>query len=347
MSLKDIKSMSLPELEKDFELLLQPSYRARQVNLWLKKGALSFDDMTNLPKQIREILKFEYYITKLIIKNKKQSVDGTIKYLFELPDGELVESVLMSYKHGYSMCLSTQVGCKMGCAFCSTGKCGFTRNLSPSEMLAQIECAQFDSGVRISNIVLMGMGEPLDNYENLVKFLKLVTSEDGPNIGMRHISVSTCGLVDKIYKLAEEKMPITLSVSLHAPNDRIRNEIMKINRKWNIKELIKSCRDYISSNGRRISFEYAMIDNLNDTPECASELANLLRGMLCHVNLIPLNGEHKDCCFKRSSNNRIYKFKQILDKERITTTVRRTLGEDIEASCGQLKNKYLKDLKFS
>ena len=180
-----------------------------------------------------------------------------------------------------------------------------------------------------------------------MKFLKLVTSEDGPNIGMRHISVSTCGLVDKIYKLAEEKMPITLSVSLHAPNDRIRNEIMKINRKWNIKELIKSCRDYISSNGRRISFEYAMIDNLNDTSECASELANLLRGMLCHVNLIPLNGEHKDCCFKRSSNNRIYKFKQILDKERITTTVRRTLGEDIEASCGQLKNKYLKDLKFS
>lgn len=346
MSLKDIKSMSLSELKKDFELLLQPSYRASQVYLWLKKGVFSFDDMTNLPKQTREFLKSEYYITKLAIKNKRQSVDGTIKYLFELPDGELVESVLMSYKHGYSMCLSTQVGCKMGCVFCSTGKCGFTRNLSPSEILAQIEFAQIDSGVRVSNIVLMGMGEPLDNYENVVKFLKLVTSEDGLNIGMRHISVSTCGLVDKIYKLAEEKMPITLSVSLHAPNDEIRNKIMKINRRWGVAELIKACKDYISSTGRRISFEYAMVDNLNDTPECAHELADLLRGMLCHVNLIPLNGMHEDDYLKKSSNNRIYKFKQILDKKGITTTVRRTLGEDIEASCGQLKNKYLKDSKF-
>ena len=345
MVLKDIKSMSLPELKSDFEALSEPSYRASQVYSWLSKGVYSFDDMTNLPGTFREVLKSKYCITKLNIKDKKVSVDGTVKYLFELSDGELIESVLMNYKHGYSMCLSTQAGCKMGCSFCSTGKCGFSRNLTPSEILAQIESAQSDSGVRISNIVLMGMGEPLDNYPNVLKFLKLVTSPDGLNIGARHISLSTCGLVDKIYKLAEEKMPITLSVSLHAPNDEIRNKIMKINRKWNIKELIKACEDYISYTNRRISFEYAMIDNLNDTPECANELAELLKGMLCHVNLIPLNGAHQESRLKKSSNNRIYQFKQVLEKRGITTTIRRTLGEDIEASCGQLKNKYLKTSK--
>lgn len=294
MVLKDIKSMSLPELKSDFEALSEPSYRASQVYSWLSKGVYSFDDMTNLPGTFREVLKSKYYITKLNIKDKKVSIDGTVKYLFELSDGELIESVLMNYKHGYSMCLSTQAGCKMGCSFCSTGKCGFSRNLSSSEILAQIESAQLDSGIKISNIVLMGMGEPLDNYPNVLKFLKLVTSPDGLNIGARHISLSTCGLVDKIYKLAEEKMPITLSVSLHAPNDEIRNKIMKINRKWNIKDLIKACEDYISYTNRRISFEYAMIDNLNDTPECANELAELLKGMLCHVNLIPLNGAHQE-----------------------------------------------------
>ena len=342
MVLKDIKSMSLPELKSDFEALSEPSYRASQVYSWLSKGVYSFDDMTNLPGTFREVLKSKYYITKLNIKDKKVSIDGTVKYLFELSDGELIESVLMNYKHGYSMCLSTQAGCKMGCSFCSTGKCGFSRNLSSSEILAQIESAQLDSGIKISNIVLMGMGEPLDNYPNVLKFLKLVTSPDGLNIGARHISLSTCGLVDKIYKLAEEKMPITLSVSLHAPNDEIRNKIMKINRKWNIKELIKACEDYISYTNRRISFEYAMIDNLNDTPECANELAELLKGMLCHVNLIPLNGAHQESRLKKSPNNRIYQFKQVLEKRGITTTIRRTLGEDIEASCGQLKNKYLK-----
>ena len=344
MVLKDIKSMSLPELKSDFEALSEPSYRASQVYSWLSKGVYSFDDMTNLPGTFREVLKSKYYITKLNIKDKKVSIDGTVKYLFELSDGELIESVLMNYKHGYSMCLSTQAGCKMGCSFCSTGKCGFSRNLSSSEILAQIESAQLDSGIKISNIVLMGMGEPLDNYPNVLKFLKLVTSPDGLNIGARHISLSTCGLVDKIYKLAEEKMPITLSVSLHAPNDEIRNKIMKINRKWNIKELIKACEDYISYTNRRISFEYAMIDNLNDTPECANELAELLKGMLCHVNLIPLNGAHQESRLKKSSNNRIYQFKQVLEKRGITTTIRRTLGEDIEASCGQLKNKYLKTI---
>lgn len=345
INLKDIKSMSLQELKKEFELLSWPTYRASQVYSWLAKGITCFDDMTNLPKQIREVLKSEYYITKVVIKNKRQSIDGTVKYLFELPDGELIESVLMSYKHGYSMCLSTQVGCKMGCVFCATGKCGFSRNLSPSEMLAQIECAQSDSGIRVSNIVLMGMGEPLDNYENVIKFLRLVTSEDGLNIGMRHISLSTCGLVDKIYKLAEEKMSITLSVSLHAPNDEIRNKIMKINRKWNVAELMEACRKYISVTGRRISFEYAMIGGLNDSNGCAEELANLLKGTLCHVNLIPLNGKHNDDNLKKSSNNRIYQFKNIIEKAGIPATIRRTLGDDIDASCGQLKNKYLEKSK--
>ncbi len=346
MSLKDIKSLSLAELESDFEALSLPTYRASQVYLWLNKGITSFDEMTNLPKSVREILKSKYYIVVLKIKDKKVSIDGTIKYLFELPDGELIESVLMSYKHGYSMCLSTQAGCKMGCSFCSTGKCGFSRNLVPSEILGQVELAQSDGRVRVSNIVLMGMGEPLDNYENVIKFLRLITSENGLNIGMRHISLSTCGLVDKIYKLAEENMPITLSVSLHAPNDEIRSKIMRINKKWSVKELIDSCKKYIFCTGRRISFEYAMINNINDTPECALQLANLLKGMLCHVNLIPLNGEHKSDYLRKSSNSRIYKFKQILEKKGITTTVRRTLGEDIEASCGQLKNKYLESSKY-
>lgn len=343
MDLKDIKSMSLAELENDFKELLVPSYRASQVCLWLKRGATTFDEMSNLPKGFRDILKSRYYITNLKIKSIKKSIDGTVKYLFELPDGEFIESVIMNYKHGYSVCLSTQVGCKMGCSFCETGKCGFSRNLTPSEILAQIETAQKDLSIRISNVVLMGMGEPLDNYDNVIKFLKLVTSENGLNIGMRHISLSTCGLVDKIYSLANEKMPITLSVSLHAPNDEIRSRIMKINKKWNLEKLIKACKEYILHTGRRISFEYAMIENLNDTSECAADLAELLKGMLCHVNLIPLNGKHKDEYLKKSSNNRIYKFKQILEDMGITTTIRRTLGEDIDASCGQLKNNYLKN----
>ncbi len=344
MELKDIKSMSLAELENDFRTLLAPSYRASQVYLWFKNGAISFDDMTNLPKSFRDILKSRYYIVNLKVRSRKKSIDGTIKYLFELPDGELVESVVMSYKHGYSVCLSTQVGCKMGCLFCTTGKCGFSRNLSSSEMIAQIEAIEKDIGTRISNVVLMGMGEPLDNYDSVIKFLKLITSDNGLQIGMRHISVSTCGLVDKIYSLANEKMPITLSVSLHAPNDEIRGRIMKINKRWNVKTLIEACREYISCTGRRISFEYVLIEDLNDTSNCANELSKLLRGMLCHVNLIPLNGKHKDNCLKRSSNNRAYKFKQILENAGITTTIRRTLGEDIDAACGQLKNNYLENI---
>ncbi len=333
--------MYLKEVTSDFIKLSQKSYRASQVYSWIVNGARSFDEMMNVPKDLRETLKKNYFIPSIKIKDKKISTDGTVKYLFELPDTELIEAVLMKYNHGYSLCLSTQVGCKMGCSFCSTGKSGFSRNLSSSEMILQIEAAQADSGIKISNIVLMGMGEPLDNYDNVARFLKLITFKDHMNIGMRHISLSTCGIVDKIYKLAEEKMQHTLSVSLHAPNDSIRNQIMKINRRWSVNDLITACKHYISETGRRISFEYAMIENVNDTPKCAHELAMLLKGMLCHVNLIPLNEFENSETFKKSSRNKIYAFRDILEKEGITTTIRRTLGQDIEAACGQLKRKYI------
>lgn len=333
--------MTLQEIEKDFADMSERKFRAKQVYQWLVKSVNNFDDMKNIPRAFRDILKEKYFIPHLKIKEKRISSDGTIKYLFELFDDELIESVLMKYKHGNSMCLSTQAGCKMGCVFCATGRNGFKRNLFASEILNQIEIAQKDTGVKISNIVLMGMGEPLDNYDNVIKFLKLVSSKDNLNIGMRHISLSTCGLVDKIYKLSQEKFQLTLSVSLHAPNDEIRNKIMKINNKWNVSDLITACREYIAKTGRRISFEYTMIKNLNDTPKCAIELSKILKGMLCHVNLIPLNDCSLDEQFGKSSVNRIYKFKNILEKEGINVTIRRTLGKDIEAACGQLKGKYV------
>lgn len=341
MCLKDIKSMTKEEIFIEFENISQKRYRASQVYSWLAKGVGSFDDMTNIPLDLREILKSDYFIPSIDIKRKKVSKDGTIKYLFALGDGELIESVLMKYNHGYSVCLSVQAGCKMGCAFCTTGKNGFSRNLKPSEILLQIEKIQKDTNLKISNIVLMGMGEPLDNYDNVLKFLKLVSCSDGLNIGMRHISLSTCGVVDKIYKLAREKMQLTLSVSLHASNDEIRNRIMRINHRWNIKELLEACKYYIRCTGRRISFEYAMIKNLNDTKKCAEELSELLKGTLCHVNLIPLNTSENDGIFQKSSINNIYRFKNILENNGIQSTVRRTLGKDIEAACGQLKGRYI------
>lgn len=341
MCLKDIKSMTKEEIFIEFENISQKRYRASQVYSWLAKGVESFDDMTNIPLDLREILKSDYFIPSIDIKRKKVSKDGTVKYLFALGDGELIESVLMKYNHGYSVCLSVQAGCKMGCAFCTTGKNGFSRNLKPSEILLQIEKIQKDTNLKISNIVLMGMGEPLDNYDNVLKFLKLVSCSDGLNIGMRHISLSTCGVVDKIYKLAREKMQLTLSVSLHASNDEIRNRIMRINHRWNIKELLEACKYYIRCTGRRISFEYAMIKNLNDTKKCAEELSELLKGTLCHVNLIPLNTSENDGIFQKSSINNIYRFKNILENNGIQSTVRRTLGKDIEAACGQLKGRYI------
>lgn len=340
LSLIDIKSMSFKELESDLsERLSYPKFRAKQVYAWLTKGVCNFDEMSDLSKLQRETLKGIYYIANAKIEKKLTSKkDETVKYLFRLNDGEFIESVLMKYHHGYTICISTQVGCKMGCKFCATGLSGFSRNLTPSEMLAQIQSAQNDNNIRISNVVLMGMGEPLDNYDNVVKFLKLVSCDDGLNIGSRHISLSTCGIVNKIYDLAEENFQITLSISLHAPNDDIRNKTMPINKRFNIDDLIDACKYYISRTGRRISFEYAMIDGLNDSDDCAFELASKLKGMLCHVNLIPVNSSgNKKLAFEKSNKIRLKAFSKIVNSKGIPTTVRRTLGSDINASCGQLR----------
>ncbi len=316
-----------------------PVYRADQIYKWLMRGVHSFDEMTNLPLNMRQNLNDCYSIVNCKIQKKLvSSHDNTVKYLYKLNDGEMVESVLMEYKHGYSMCISTQAGCRMGCAFCASTVNGLSRNLTPSEMLSQIYTCIEDSGIKPSNIVLMGIGEPLDNFYNVLKFLKLVSDPDGLNIGQRHISVSTCGLVDKIYELIPMHPQFTLSVSLHAPNDDIRNKIMPINKRWSVSELIKACRAYTKSTSRRISFEYSLIKGLNDSDDCAHELASIIKGMLCHVNIIPVNPARKD--INTPDTNRVNRFKDILIKQGINATVRRTLGGDIDASCGQLRRRY-------
>lgn len=338
--LTDIKSMYEDELKEEFSKLGEPSYRAAQVYKWLHTGVKSFDEMTNIPRVLRQKLVENYYISSATIEKKLISAyDDTKKYLFSFADGETVESVLMSYHHGFTSCISTQVGCKMGCTFCATGKSGFSRNLTASEMLSQIQAEQTDNNIRISNIVLMGMGEPLDNFDNVIRFLRLVSSENGMNIGMRHISLSTCGLVPRIYELADMKLQLTLSVSLHAPNNQIRSRTMPVNRKYDIEELLKACRYYSKQTNRRISFEYAMIDGVNDSNAAASELAAKLKGMLCHVNLIPVNSVG-GTEYRKSKKERIQNFISILEKSGITATVRRTLGSDINASCGQLRRSH-------
>ena len=344
---KDIGSMYEQEIAEELAALGEPSYRAAQVYQWLQSGVQSFDEMTNIPKKLREKLIQNYQLLFASIEKKLISAyDGTRKYLLSFPDGEAVESVLMKYHHGYTSCISTQVGCKMGCTFCATGQSGFSRNLTASEMLAQLRAEQKDANIRISNIVLMGMGEPLDNYDNVIRFLRLVSSEKGMNIGMRHISLSTCGVVPKIYELADLKLQLTLSVSLHAPNDQIRSRTMPINRRYGIEELLKACRYYIEQTGRRISFEYAMIDGVNDSQAHAAELARRLRGMLCHVNLIPVNTVG-GTGYQKSRQDRIHQFIAVLEKAGFTATIRRTLGSDINASCGQLRRVYEKEEKSS
>lgn len=335
---KDIKSMSLTELKDEMLSIGEKSFKATQIYSWLHKhGAESFDEMTNISKDLRENLKKNYDIYNCSIEKKLVSVyDDTVKYLYRLNDGELIESVVMKYKYGYTICVSSQVGCKMGCKFCASGIAGFIRNLTPSEILSQIYKAQKDLGIRISHIVMMGVGEPLDNYDNIIKFLSLVSDENGINIGMRNISLSTCGVVTGIYKLMEEKLQLTLSISLHAPNDEIRSRTMPVNDRWNIDELLNACKDYIKVTNRRISFEYAMISGVNDSDECARELASKLKGMLCHVNLIPVNSV-KERSYRKSSKDRMEAFIRILAKYGINATVRRTLGSDINASCGQLR----------
>lgn len=341
--LVDIKSMTLSELtdflvDNGFE-----KYRAKQVYDWLNKNVTSFDEMSNINAKLREFLKISCYISVAIIEKKLVSrYDKTVKYLFAFNDGECVESVVMNYKHGYSICISTQVGCKMGCTFCATGKSGFSRSLTPSEMLNQIESAQKDLGIRISNIVLMGMGEPLDNFDNVVKFLHLVSSDNGLNIGMRHITLSTCGLVPKIYELADLKLGITLSVSLHAPNDFIRRKTMPVARKYSMEELLQACRDYFKITGRRVTFEYSMISGVNDSDANAAELAKKLEGLNCHVNLIPVNTV-EGTGYIKSNIKRQQSFIDILAAKGIAATVRRTLGSDINASCGQLKRNHMNE----
>ena len=338
---RDIKSMTKEEISEKFKELGLPSFRTSQVFSWLQSGCSSFDDMTNIPKQLREGLTEKFDIYSVLAERKLVSkLDGTVKYLFKLHDGEYIESVFMSYKHGYSVCISTQVGCNMGCCFCASGIGGKIRDLTASEMLSQIMYIAKDNGVRISNVVMMGMGEPLDNFENTIRFLQLVSAEEGLGIGMRHISLSTSGVVPKIYELAKYNFPITLSVSLHAPFDEMRSRMMKINDKWNIDELLSACKAYQKSTTRRISFEYALIKDVNDSRECAQMLAELLKGIMSHVNLIPANPVVEND-FIRSTEKSVTEFVRVLESKGVTTTVRRTLGADIDASCGQLRKKTL------
>lgn len=338
----DIKSLLPQELSAAMQELGEPAYRAGQIFRWLSSGVRSFDEMTNLSKQLRAKLAENFELTAPeILRRQVSAQDGTIKYLWKLNDGNSVESVVMKYAHGNTVCISSEVGCAMGCAFCASTIGGLVRKLRPSEMLDQVLFSQLDSGMRISNIVLMGIGEPLDNYEHVLKFLKLVNSPDGMNIGMRHISLSTCGLVDKVDKLAADNLQLTLSVSLHAPDDETRMKIMPVNKAYGVDELLVACRRYFARTGRRISFEYAMIDGVNDTPRHAALLAEKLKGTGSHVNLIPLNYV-SESPLRPSTPEHMKEFIEILKSRNVNVTVRRRLGPDIEASCGQLRRAQMK-----
>ena len=336
----NLKDLSFDELGELIKSIGEKSFRTGQIFSWLSKGVASFEEMSNIPKSLHEKLQSAGYgINAPEIAAKYVSSDGTVKYVWRLIDGECIESVVMSYAHGKSICISTQAGCRMGCRFCASTVGGKVRDLTAGEIIDQVIYAQKDIGERISNIVLMGIGEPLDNYDNVIKFLKNVSDERGLNIGLRHISLSTCGLAEKIYTLADEGLPVTLSVSLHAPFDDMRSEIMPVNNSFNIQSLMKACRYYIEKTGRRISFEYTLIDGKNDTKQCAAALANLVGGMQSHVNLIPVNEAREN--MKRSSTKNINAFKAELERRRINVTVRRKLGSDIDASCGQLRAKTM------
>ena len=338
-----LKSMTQAEIGAVLKELGQPAFRAKQVFSWLHKGVRSYDEMSNLPKALRESLaeKYPLYIPKVVRRQESQK-DGTMKFLWELHDGNCVETVLMRYHYGNTVCISTEVGCRMGCAFCASTLGGLVRKLEPYEILDQVLFTQAESGLPISHIVLMGIGEPLDNFDNVMRFLELVNHADGMNISMRHISLSTCGLVPMIDRLAEKKLQISLAISLHGPNDEIRNKIMPVNKAYPIAELLAACRRYYDATSRRIHFEYAMIDGVNDRPQDAKELLKLLKGLPAHVNMIPLN-HVEESPLKPSSKAAVAQFQQILENGGVTATVRRTLGGDIDASCGQLRRKYTKE----
>lgn len=337
---KDILSYSLEELEAALAEIGEKKFRAKQIYEWLHVQRVSeFDKMSNISLSLRTKLDEEFCINSInIVKKLESHIDNTVKYLYELSDGNHVECVMMEYKHGNSLCISTQVGCKMGCRFCASTIAGFKRNLLPSEMLLQIYTAEKESGKHVDSLVLMGIGEPLDNFDNVVKFLQLLSYETGKNMSLRHVSLSTCGLVNRIYDLAEYKFGLTLSISLHAVTDKKRSEIMPVNNCFCISELLQACRDYIDKTGRRISFEYSVIHGVNDSPEDAAGLIKLLKNMNCHVNLIPVN-EIKERDFKADRKS-LEKFEEMLIKGGLNATTRRTLGADINAACGQLRREY-------
>ena len=338
----NLKSMTLAEVTAALKEMGQPAFRGKQVYTWLHKGVRSYDEMSNLSKDLRAALAQKYPIAAPEVVRKQESAkDGTIKYLWRLADGNCVETVLMRYNYGNTVCISTEVGCRMGCAFCASTLGGLVRRLEPYEMLDQVLFTQLDSGLPVSHIVLMGIGEPLDNMDNVLRFLALVNSEEGMNISMRHISLSTCGLVPKIDELAARKLQISLAISLHGPNDAIRDKIMPVNKAYPIEVLLAACRRYFEATSRRIHFEYAMIDGVNDREEDAKELLRRLKGLPAHFNLIPLN-HVEESPLKPSSKAAVARFQKILEDGGITATVRRTLGGDIDASCGQLRRKYNK-----
>jgi len=340
----DIKSMNITELEDLLKELGEPKFRAKQIFDWLHaKQVDSFEEMTNLSKGLREKLSETAAINGVeIVRKLVSQIDGTRKYLFALSDGAIIESVLMKYEHGNTVCISTQVGCRMGCKFCASTLDGVERGLTAGEMLSQIYAIQKDCGERVHGTVLMGSGEPLDNYDNVVKFLRLINDPKGQNMGQRHITLSTCGLVDRMYDLAEEDLQITLAVSLHAPNDGIRTQTMPIAKVYSMDRLLQACRDYADKTKRRITFEYALIHGVNDGDEHAWELVKKLRDMLCHVNLIPVN-DVKERNYVKSTADRVKRFAGILNENGVETTVRRKLGSDIDAACGQLRRSHMKE----
>jgi len=342
----DIKSMNITELEDLLKELGEPKFRAKQIFDWLHaKQVDSFEEMTNLSKGLREKLSETAAINGVeIVRKLVSQIDGTRKYLFALSDGAIIESVLMKYEHGNTVCISTQVGCRMGCKFCASTLDGVERGLTAGEMLSQIYAIQKDCGERVHGTVLMGSGEPLDNYDNVVKFLRLINDPKGQNMGQRHITLSTCGLVDKMYDLAEEDLQITLAVSLHAPNDGIRTQTMPIAKVYSMDKLLQACRDYADKTKRRITFEYALIHGVNDGDEHAWELVKKLRDMLCHVNLIPVN-DVKERNYVKSTADRVKRFAGILNENGVETTVRRKLGSDIDAACGQLRRSHMNEQK--
>ncbi len=337
----DIKSMTLEEMTDELRRMGEPAFRGKQIFTWLHRGAVSFDGMSNLSRDLRQKLSREYRITAPVVERRQVSrLDGTVKYLWRLQDGNCIETVLMRYHHGNTVCISSQVGCRMGCAFCASTIAGKVRDLTPSEMLDQVLFTRLDAGEDISNIVLMGIGEPLDNMDNVLRFLELVNHPDGLNIGMRHISLSTCGVIPGIDALAELRLQLTLSVSLHAPDSETRSRIMPVNRAYDVDKLFEACHRYFEKTGRRISFEYAMIDGVNDQDWQADLIARRIHGMPGHVNLIPLN-DVVESPFKPS--RRISAFQKRLESHGITATVRRSLGGDIDASCGQLRRRAMEE----